>query len=281
MTRRLDSSFVMAPDPLLKKYGAIRAVVYGKIWKVSGSSESGTCRVAQGTLADEVGVHRSTFNKHMQALIEDGYLKDVTPDDDTLATRWIQPTDKLKFEGWAEGDRSSHPVEESDTPSRNGQQGVSKSTTPPVAESDTPKSSDSKESTKDSDPKNVGDGSKPDRPPRDEMNQIRKLAEDTWVAATGREIPASADQRERGKRWWTPLRKMCDDAHWDPDVIQWAIEMTAKRMDGLTFDAPDQTIKTYRSVLADAKRGQLRLPNDSQTRGAIRSYLNKRMDTDG
>ena len=66
-------------DSLAELYGIIRAAVYGKVWRYC-QMKDGVCRASLETLADGMGVDRSTISRHLAALCEDGYIKDLTPD---------------------------------------------------------------------------------------------------------------------------------------------------------------------------------------------------------
>ena len=73
------SGFTPAPDVLIKKYGFVTALVWGRIWRYCQMSDS-VCRAKIETLAAELGMSDRTIIRHIDPLVEDGYLKDMTPD---------------------------------------------------------------------------------------------------------------------------------------------------------------------------------------------------------
>ena len=73
------SGFTPAPDALIKKYGYMTALVWGRIWRYCQMSD-GVCRAKIETIAAELGMSDRTIFRHIEPLVEDGYLKDMTPD---------------------------------------------------------------------------------------------------------------------------------------------------------------------------------------------------------
>jgi hypothetical protein len=73
------SGFTPAPDFLIKKYGFVTALVWGRIWRYC-QMRDGICRAKIETIAAELGMSDRTIFRHVDPLVADGYLKDVTPD---------------------------------------------------------------------------------------------------------------------------------------------------------------------------------------------------------
>lgn len=71
--------FTPVIDSLAKEYGVIRAAVFGAIWRYC-QMKDGVCRASLQTISGDLGIDKATVLRHAQALVTDGYLKDVTPD---------------------------------------------------------------------------------------------------------------------------------------------------------------------------------------------------------
>lgn len=66
-------------DSMSQEYGLIRAAVFGRVWRFCQMND-GVCRASKDTIAEFLGIDRVTVYRHIDALVEDGYLKDLTPD---------------------------------------------------------------------------------------------------------------------------------------------------------------------------------------------------------
>ena len=73
------SGFTPAPDALIQEYGYMTALVWGRIWRYCQMSD-GVCRAKLETIAAELGMSDRTIMRHIEPLVADGYLKDLTPD---------------------------------------------------------------------------------------------------------------------------------------------------------------------------------------------------------
>lgn len=73
------SGFTPAPDVLIEKYGYVTALVWGRIWRYCQMSD-GVCRAKLEKIAAGLGMSERTLIRHIEPLVEDGYLKDLTPD---------------------------------------------------------------------------------------------------------------------------------------------------------------------------------------------------------
>lgn len=73
------SGFTPAPDALIKEYGYMTALVWGRIWRYCQMSD-GVCRASLETIAAGVGMSDRTIMRHIDPLVKDGYLIDKTPD---------------------------------------------------------------------------------------------------------------------------------------------------------------------------------------------------------
>lgn len=72
-------SFTPLFDALTQRYGVVTAAVYGRIWRYCQMEDS-VCRAAQETIAADLGLSRSTVIRSTSQLVNDGYLKDLTPE---------------------------------------------------------------------------------------------------------------------------------------------------------------------------------------------------------
>jgi DNA-binding Lrp family transcriptional regulator len=73
------SGFTPAPDALIQKYSFVTALVWGKVWRYCQMSD-GVCRAKLETIANELGMSERTIMRHIDPLVEDGFLKDMTPE---------------------------------------------------------------------------------------------------------------------------------------------------------------------------------------------------------
>jgi DnaD/phage-associated family protein len=82
MNKRIASTlsgFTPAPDVLIKEYSFVTALVWGRIWRYC-QGRDGICRAKLETIAGELGMSMRTIIRHIEPLVEDGYLLDTTPD---------------------------------------------------------------------------------------------------------------------------------------------------------------------------------------------------------
>lgn len=63
---------------LVAKYGLITAAVYGRVWGYCQMSD-GVCRASHERIADDLRLDRKTVLEHIRILVNDGYLKNLTP----------------------------------------------------------------------------------------------------------------------------------------------------------------------------------------------------------
>lgn len=73
------SGFTPAPDVLIRDYGYMTALVWGKVWRYCQMSD-GVCRAALDRISTELGMSYSTILRHIKPLCDDGYLYDSTPE---------------------------------------------------------------------------------------------------------------------------------------------------------------------------------------------------------
>lgn len=73
------SGFTPAPDVLIRDYGYITALVWGKVWRYCQMAD-GVCRASIDRIANELGMSDNTIMRHLKPLCDDGYLYDSTPE---------------------------------------------------------------------------------------------------------------------------------------------------------------------------------------------------------
>lgn len=66
-------------DILVANHSLVRAAVFGRIWRYCEMSE-GECRAPLKKIANRLGISYRTVLRHIKALVDDGYLEDLTPD---------------------------------------------------------------------------------------------------------------------------------------------------------------------------------------------------------
>lgn len=70
--------FTPLPDLLVIKYGVMTAAVWGRVWRYCQMGD-GICRASIETIAGGIGVSRMSVIRHIEILVQDGFLKDTTP----------------------------------------------------------------------------------------------------------------------------------------------------------------------------------------------------------
>ena len=71
--------FTPVIDVLVHELGLMPAVAYGAVWRYC-QMEDGVCKASMAKIARRIGVDRATVHRHIKALCEAGYLKDLTPE---------------------------------------------------------------------------------------------------------------------------------------------------------------------------------------------------------
>lgn len=73
------SGFTPAPDILIRRYGYVTALVWGRVWRYC-QGKDGICHAKLETIAGELGMSVRTVIRHIEPMVTDGYLKDTTPE---------------------------------------------------------------------------------------------------------------------------------------------------------------------------------------------------------
>ncbi len=82
MTDRVPArlrNFTPVKDEFARERGLIQAAVYGRIWRFA-QGQRHVCDASMDTIADCLGIDRSTAYRAAVALVADGYLEDLTPE---------------------------------------------------------------------------------------------------------------------------------------------------------------------------------------------------------
>ena len=114
-----------------------------------------------------------------------------------------------------------------------------------------------------------------------EKNIFRKEFAEYFAERIGLPVPEPKleyDRKEAGKRWWQPVRRMCELADWMHDIAWSVMDDVITRMDkdGLTMDSPASIEKSFRSTIGALKRGAYKKPGEPKGHQGIRDYLKER-----
>ena len=71
--------FTPVIDVLAQELGVMTSLVYGIVWRYC-QMRDGVCWASKETIADHVGIDQKTVRRHLQKLVDAGYLEDATPD---------------------------------------------------------------------------------------------------------------------------------------------------------------------------------------------------------
>ncbi len=103
-------------------------------------------------------------------------------------------------------------------------------------------------------------------------NEQRLTLEKTFTEITGLHPPPN--QKEAGKRWWTPLREMIQEANGQSDVVLRAAVKQMKK-DGLTFDSPASIHKTFRACLGQRNLSGMKSASSPDPFAALNEMLER------
>ena len=213
--------FTPVPDSIAKKDGLIRGAVFGKVWRYTRMKDR-VCRASLETIADGLGIDRSTVSRHLEALCADKYLKDMSPNLKNKPHVYMD-TGKIKF-------TVNMDVAESNT---DGETVAQRNVT--VAESRM-----KKDSKKDSKKEDLAPAKERGRP--DERAFEAKFSEITFIP-----IPQPNSIKEKktaAERWYQPVRRMVEMA--DGLSLELLAEtVRAMRGKGWDISAPQSIEKTF------------------------------------
>ncbi len=72
--------YTAVPDSMARQHGLAMAVVFGRIARFCGGAGGGVCRASLERIGLDIGLKRNAVGRHVQRLVELGYLDDTTPD---------------------------------------------------------------------------------------------------------------------------------------------------------------------------------------------------------
>ncbi len=73
------SGFTPVPDILIKEYGYVTALVWGRMWRFCQMAD-GVCRASLEKIGAMIGMSERTIIRHSEILCQGGYLFDMTPE---------------------------------------------------------------------------------------------------------------------------------------------------------------------------------------------------------
>jgi hypothetical protein len=74
-----DSTFSPLFDHIARRYSTTTTAVYGVVWRHCRMRD-GVCRATTTRMGKLIGMNRTTVLRHIEILVKDGYLVDLTPD---------------------------------------------------------------------------------------------------------------------------------------------------------------------------------------------------------
>lgn len=118
-------------------------------------------------------------------------------------------------------------------------------------------------------------------PNGDEKNAFRKEFAEYFADCIGLPLPEPTNESQRklaGKRWWQPIRRMCELADWKHDVAWTVMAEVIEHMDRdkLTIDAPASIEKNFRATIGALNRGAYSRPGEPKGHQGIKDYLRER-----
>lgn len=73
------SGFTPVIDRMAMEHGLVYAAVFGRMWRFC-QMEDGVCKASLDKIANGLHIDKATVMRYADRLVEDGYLKDLTPD---------------------------------------------------------------------------------------------------------------------------------------------------------------------------------------------------------
>ncbi len=258
--------FTPVIDVVVEDVGLVAAAVYGAVWRFS-QMQDGVCRASLETIAARVGVNRWTALRHIKALVQAGYLRDLTPDEKGRPHRYAD-TGKARLLGLVEAGRSDSG---STVGVAESQRGCDSESTVGVAESH-PKRLSKRPAKKDPEDTHAGAAAPGARGHRgrediDEQEVLDALSQ-TFCERTGLAPPGRSQVRELEARWRRPLRELAVVVEWDVGAGRELIRQAVQKL-----RSGDCVVADPRSILrtAVAMAGKVRAQRDPRRFG--RGYL--------
>ncbi len=251
------SGFTPVIDAILDQHGAITALVFGKVWRYCQMSD-GVCTASQKRIADELGIARKTVNESIDALVTNGYLRDLTPG--LLgSTHKYQDTGKASFKssitaGVTESyNQPNEPVTVGYTPCNPELQ-------PPVTVGYTKIDSKIQEETSIADvnvskpaPEPKQRKRKEPTPEQIERTQAEQAIAEHFQNVTKLHIPKEATKSDYATaqiRWWKPIKAILQQTNYNVEAAQFCVDTAISKMrkDRLTISAPQSILNNALSV---------------------------------
>ena len=67
--------FTPAVDEITDRYGGVKSMIYGAIWRYAQMSALGMCTASQEKIGKRAGIERETVNRNIPDMIKDGLIK--------------------------------------------------------------------------------------------------------------------------------------------------------------------------------------------------------------
>lgn len=115
-------------DVLAQEIGLVSAAIYGVVWRYC-QQRDGVCQASLETIGEHVGLSARSTIKHMQKLVELGYLEDTTPDLRNHPHTY-RDTGAVKIRGLIEATSGMKEVQSSDAGMKNLQSHTEESSEP-------------------------------------------------------------------------------------------------------------------------------------------------------
>ncbi len=278
-------------DAVVADLGLFPAVVFGVVWRYCQMSD-GVCHASLERIAARVGVDRRTVLRHIKALCQAGYLRDMTPNERARPHTYAT-TGKADLVGIVEagpGQTDDTPAPGGMTQSHSGSDteslpGVTQSHSrgdreshPGVTESH-PKRLSKRESKKPEETSNTHGavpaprvGDRDDAVDDDPGETVARLARH-FARATGLEMPRPRTDKERRAaevHWLAPLRKLSQlagSAAAGEQLIDAAVARLREK--GCIIKAPISIVGTAMAMAGDLRRRSDRFRRYAGGRGPL------------
>jgi len=247
-------NFTPLLDSITEKHGIYRASVFGRIYRYCQMS-TGTCTASLERIAEKLGISYKTVQRHVKALVTDGYLEDLTP---KLKNRPHQYRDTGKAGVKVTAEAFDNGYETPDVGDTEPQTASTRSESPStktLSPSGSVRESD-EESIKETLKESIKKDSRSND--RGRKDSIRKALQQEFVDSTKLRIPSmqtAKQTRAAGELWWAPLQEIAKLTEWDERRGQSLVRLTVIRMrkDNLTISSPKSILNVAKAIEAEGR----------------------------
>lgn len=248
--------FTPASDYLCQEFDPTTALVYGKIWRYWDAY--GKCSAANKRISEELSISIRTVIRKIELLEKGGYIERLRDGKDTGSTNVWVPTGKIAYRSIVkevvEGMTESH------TPMPESHRGYDREShkDTPIERNKEIDSSPAGAAGYFSELEQETPPTKTEKP-KTEYVQAMELLEGVFACERGCSLPDwEKDPKGSNKRHRMPLARMWRSADHNIELTSRGVKSIVQQMkdDNLTFDAPDQIEKTFKSWIIDNKNGR-------------------------